>query len=517
MGIILQQVSLRPGLNLSDVEDAAQARLNLGFGPGGGYPEVANWSALPAAASSTGDIYAVLAPQGSMLLLTLKRAGLWYSNGATWVRLGDVITLFNDTNTTFYNGTDTTKKLGIDLSGIPTATTRTLTITASATIDQDISKTADVEHNSVTLTNTGTVLNSGANNINVFPTALTINAGQAGQLWKMLGNLEVVGNTTLATLDAVTMDDTLTITAASATLLDLNQSSTAANSSGFDVLHSGAITGTGYGGTISKTGASTTNVALKLSASGATNNYGLIIDAGLTVGIGTITPMAAPLANWHEDGIHIVAPASRRAGIALVSDVYSSVTLEDSAATSGSRVGIIIVDGGKLTLRGAGNDYTGTNGDIIMDLSNGWFGIGKAPAFQLELSTDSAGKPSTNTWTIVSDPSVKNILSRFTDGLNVIEKIDPITFKYNGLAGFKDTDSIQIGINAKKLLPVAPYCISKNKHKLRPDDTELTELLNYEGHAMTFVLINSVKELSAQNEAQQKEINQLREQLQGCN
>ena len=34
-------------------------------------------------------------------------------------------------------------------------------------------------------------------------------------------------------------------------------------------------------------------------------------------------------------------------------------------------------------------------------------GIGKAPSYLFELSTDSAGKPSTNTWTIVSDERLK--------------------------------------------------------------------------------------------------------------
>jgi len=37
----------------------------------------------------------------------------------------------------------------------------------------------------------------------------------------------------------------------------------------------------------------------------------------------------------------------------------------------------------------------------------GSVGVGIAPSYQLQLSTDSAGKPSTNTWTIVSDERIK--------------------------------------------------------------------------------------------------------------
>ncbi len=67
------------------------------------------------------------------------------------------------------------------------------------------------------------------------------------------------------------------------------EDSTTANSRGLQVTHNGAIVGTGYGGVFSKTGASTTNVGLHTSASGATNNYGLIVASG-DVGIGTTTP-----------------------------------------------------------------------------------------------------------------------------------------------------------------------------------------------------------------------------------
>ncbi len=65
-----------------------------------------------------------------------------------------------------------------------------------------------------------------------------------------------------------------------------------ASRAGLSVTQTGAITGTGYGINVSKTGASTTNVGGYFSATGATNNYGLIVGNG-NVGIGTTTPAAA--------------------------------------------------------------------------------------------------------------------------------------------------------------------------------------------------------------------------------
>ncbi|PIP85879.1 hypothetical protein COW83_01925, partial [Candidatus Collierbacteria bacterium CG22_combo_CG10-13_8_21_14_all_43_12] len=66
----------------------------------------------------------------------------------------------------------------------------------------------------------------------------------------------------------------------------INSTATTASIKGLEIAQSGAITGTGYGLYATKTGASTTNVGGYFSASGATNNYGLIVGAG-NVGIGT--------------------------------------------------------------------------------------------------------------------------------------------------------------------------------------------------------------------------------------
>jgi hypothetical protein len=61
---------------------------------------------------------------------------------------------------------------------------------------------------------------------------------------------------------------------------------------GIYAVHSAAITGTGYGVFVVKSGASTTNVGGLFSASGATNNYGLLVTDGY-VGIGTSGPSRA--------------------------------------------------------------------------------------------------------------------------------------------------------------------------------------------------------------------------------
>ena len=82
------------------------------------------------------------------------------------------------------------------------------------------------------------------------------------------------------------------------------------------------------------------------------------------------------------------------------------------AGTGGPTAGA----GGDIILSSGANGSGGINGNIIFQAGStefarinpsGNFGIGLAPTAQLELSTDSAKKPSTNTWNSVSDRRLK--------------------------------------------------------------------------------------------------------------
>jgi hypothetical protein len=107
------------------------------------YPQALNFSALPAASDHAGEIYVVLEPEG-VWLINRKRAGLYYSDGSTWRRLGDIIEAFNDANFEIFNNSDATKKIEFDASAISTGTSRTIHMP-----DKDIYliNDADVLHN----------------------------------------------------------------------------------------------------------------------------------------------------------------------------------------------------------------------------------------------------------------------------------------------------------------------------------------------------------------------------------
>ncbi len=134
--------------------------------------------------------------------------------------------------------------------------------------------------------------------------------------------------------------------------------------------------------------------------------------------------------------------------------------------------------------------------------SNGYVGIGDpTPSYQLELSTDSAAKPTSALWTIPSDERTKTNIQDFNDGLDIIMQINPVTYEYNGKGGFVEDGSMKVGIIAQKLQPVAPYMIGTYISKLNEDDEEETELLNYQGHALAFITVNAIQELKTELDA----------------
>jgi hypothetical protein len=144
----------------------------------------------------------------------------------------------------------------------------------------------------------------------------------------------------------------------------------------------------------------------------------------------------------------------------------------------------------------AGNPFGATS--LSLQAGGGNVGIGTAsPAYQLQLSTDSAAKPATNTWTIASDARLKTVLGDYEKGLDAICALRPVRYKYNGFGGMVADGKEHISIVAQEAQEVFPECIGTFQGKLHGDDEQETELLNYNGHAITFALINAIKELKA--------------------
>jgi hypothetical protein len=166
-----------------------------------------------------------------------------------------------------------------------------------------------------------------------------------------------------------------------------------------------------------------------------------------------------------------------------------------------------------LWFRKTNNSPTTAWSKFVAEDANGNVGIGtSSPSFRLQLATDSAAKPSTNTWTIASDARIKENVRPYTKGLDAIAAINPVIYDYNGTAGFEKIKD-NIGVIAQQIQEVVPEGVSSFMAKLNESDEQETELYNFNSHSLTYILINAVKELKAIVESQAAEISSLSQRL----
>lgn len=159
--------------------------------------------------------------------------------------------------------------------------------------------------------------------------------------------------------------------------------------------------------------------------------------------------------------------------------------------------------------------FSGNEAPRMTWQKNGDVGIGNnSPAFQLHLGLNSAAKPASSAWTVASDQRLKTDVREFTDGLNVIDKIDPVWFTYNGKAGMPEETGV--GTIAQELQEIAPYMVNNWIHEDKEGNSQ--EYLGVDYGAMDFVLINAIKEqqeqialLQSQNEDLQDMIQEILE------
>jgi ribosomal protein L21 len=149
----------------------------------------------------------------------------------------------------------------------------------------------------------------------------------------------------------------------------------------------------------------------------------------------------------------------------------------------------------------------GSAGDAVTMTTNmtityaGQLGIGTAyPTYQLQLTTNSAAKPSSSSWTISSDARLKDIKGDYSKGLEEVCKLNPIVYRYkkDNALGIKDTDVDIAGLSAQDVKLIFPEAVSENGG-----------YLNLDMHPIIIALINSVKEQNKIIEEQSVRIEEL--------
>ena len=164
--------------------------------------------------------------------------------------------------------------------------------------------------------------------------------------------------------------------------------------------------------------------------------------------------------------------------------------------------GNMVLDNNEIQVRN-----NGAASNLYLQSNGGSVGIGGtgAPSYQLEL-TGTAGKPGGGSWTNSSDMRLKQNIAPYTDGLNSLLKINPVWYNYNQASGFDITQKY-VGVLAQELQAVSPYMVIESATKKAPDGSSY---LSVDNSAMTYMLINAVKEQQLQIEILKKEIEKLK-------
>lgn len=203
--------------------------------------------------------------------------------------------------------------------------------------------------------------------------------------------------------------------------------------------------------------------------------------------------------SWGNVGIGIYSPQAKLNVVGNTATISSGGFIVAGRITSTN----VAIDNDEILARNNGsaavlkiNDASGNT--LINPSGSGNVGIATSgPTHKLQIGVDDAAKPSTSTWIIASDARLKTNVKDFNEGLDIVKKIHPVWFEYNGKAGMP-TGVKSVGVLAQEMQKIAPYMINKFTYK---DETgKSTDYLDYNANDLFYLLVNSVKELSKQND-----------------
>jgi Chaperone of endosialidase len=123
----------------------------------------------------------------------------------------------------------------------------------------------------------------------------------------------------------------------------------------------------------------------------------------------------------------------------------------------------------------------------------GWFSIigigvsGRNPSYGLEMTADSAAKPGTSTWTVISDERMKSNIRPVEDALTKVEQVRIIEYDYNGEmespAGVSG-----VGVIAQEIEPILPRSVTRRAHD---------GALVWNAHELLMLNVRATQELAA--------------------
>jgi hypothetical protein len=139
---------------------------------------------------------------------------------------------------------------------------------------------------------------------------------------------------------------------------------------------------------------------------------------------------------------------------------------------------------------------------IVETLLYGKVGINtNNPAATLVVNGDATNL--TGAWGVFSDVRLKKDIEPYKDGLEVVVRLRPVSYKYNGLEGLDPTKT-QVGLIAQEVEVLVPGMVSTH------DGVDLEQVKMMSTQALPYILVNAIQQLNErveQLEAQLKNKN----------
>ena len=148
-----------------------------------------------------------------------------------------------------------------------------------------------------------------------------------------------------------------------------------------------------------------------------------------------------------------------------------------SIRQGGNTVRLGVSAGGNVVV-GAESDLAGAPAAAVLQVSGGAF------------KNDGSGA-----WATTSDARVKDDVRDLEAGLSELRHVRPVRFRYNGLAG-TPAGLAGVGVLGQEIEAVLPETVRRVAANAAADQ-ELADLRVFDPSALTYVLINAVKELAA--------------------
>ena len=152
----------------------------------------------------------------------------------------------------------------------------------------------------------------------------------------------------------------------------------------------------------------------------------------------------------------------------------------------------------------SGAGAVATPAAVMTVLPSGNVGIGTTnPAQKLDVTGDIQTSgclyyASSSLGACASDERIKKDIHSYDVGLEALLEINPVKFKYNGLAGFRDNGKEQLGVIAQDIEKADPSLVQKRMVQMHEGDQQKTEIKAVDYGAFTYVIINAIKEFYRQ-------------------